>query len=392
MNLLGKGFYIDRLFDCEGGDPAAILSQAQAAGLGHVVVKIADGAEPAGLDGDGVDRLAPLVNLLQSAGISAWGWQVIRGDDPLDEAAAAVQRIQELGLDGLVVWAGSGHDRRGREPAARQYMSEVAGTVRVPLALSSFRFPHYHPEFPWAAFLERCALHMPLVSWEQAHDAGAQLRESKRQCDALPNARPFVPTGAAYGPLGSWQPTQADLAGFLGVAVELGIEAANFYTWEACRSNLPPLWETISAFRWPAASTSNARSKGTTAASHSPAAAPKPAPAPAAVQPASPAEPDEFAAEFISALNSRQPGRVAALYATGATRVSPGGTLHGTSAIQADYASFFASLPLDARFSLIKAGSQGMVRSLTWRAGKFTGLTTLVLEAGKITQDYTHLE
>ena len=37
---------------------------------------------------------------------------------------------------------------------------------------------------------------MPQVYWEQSHNAGDQLRESKKECDALPNAKPFIATQA----------------------------------------------------------------------------------------------------------------------------------------------------------------------------------------------------
>jgi hypothetical protein len=37
-------------------------------------------------------------------------------------------------------------------------------------------------------------------------------------------------------------------------------------------------------------------------------------------------------------------------------------------------------------------GIQGVVRYLTWQAGSVNGLTTLVVQDGRIVQDYTLLE
>ena len=42
MTLQGKGFFTFNLPECEGGDPAAIVAAALAAGLSHVIIKIAD--------------------------------------------------------------------------------------------------------------------------------------------------------------------------------------------------------------------------------------------------------------------------------------------------------------------------------------------------------------
>lgn len=179
-------------------------------------------------------------------------------------------------------------------------------------------------------------------------------------------------------------PTQADLADFLGTVLALGIEAVNFYTWDACRTNLPAFWETICAFRLSGALPANRASGKIPAATVTKPSAP-------AVQPASRAEPDDFSRQFLSAMNSRKAERVAALYAANATRVHGDQTVHGTAAIQVDFTGLFESLPEGVNFVLVNVGIQGIVRTITWRAGSLAGLTTLVVEGGKITQDYTHL-
>jgi hypothetical protein len=393
MPLQGKGFFCEDLRACEGGDPAAILAAARAAGLTHIIVKIADGTQPAGLDLSGSDSLLPTVRALKQGGIVVWGSQPIYGDDPAAEAQSAIERLLDLGLEGFVVRPGPAYQARGRERAARVYMHALRRAMRLQLALSAYRFPQYHPRFPWTAFLENCDLHMPQVFWEAAHDAGAQLRESQRQCAALPAARPFVPVAAAYGPSGTWSPRRADLADFLDAACSLDLPIVDFFYWESCRSNLPELWETITAFHCPTGTSTMpqpAEIQPAAPATSEPPAVPAPVSTPA-VQPASPAEADDFSKQFLAALNSRQPARVAALYASGATCVRADRILHGTAEIQADYATFFADLPLEASFALISTGSQGMVRTLTWKAGVLNVLTTIVIEAGKITQDYTHL-
>ncbi|HTX91767.1 MAG TPA: hypothetical protein VMC09_11200 [Anaerolineales bacterium] len=390
MTLQGKGFFTFIISDTEGGNPGAILAAAQAASLSHVLVKIADGVRPFGLDGSGADITFPVVQALRAAGIAVWGWHYVRGDDPAGEAKIAVQRAQGLGLDGYVVDAEEEYKTPGREAAARQFMSAVRGALTVPVALSSYRFPNYHPELPWSAFLEKCDYHMPQVYWEQAHNAGDQLRESKKQCDALPNARPYIPTGAAYNVTG-WDPTPADVTDFLTSARALGLSAVNFFQWSSCRQALPQVWSTIAKFDWSApvqvtstvptetgssaGVTSGTSSTGTTASTTPP-----------------PPSSDVFTNQFLAALNSRKAGQAAALYDPAGVRVWGDDIQHRTISIQAGYATFFAGLPSGTAFSLANLEVDSDVRYIDWQAGSLTGETTLILKNGKITWDYTFLD
>ena len=374
MTLQGKGFFLFQIPECEGGDPAAILAAAQTAGFSHVLVKIADGVKPFGIDPAGSDYTLRVVQALRGAGIAVWGWHYVYGNNPSAEADVAIRRTQTLGLDGYVVDAEQEYKQPGKAAAARQFMAAVRSALdNIPIALSSYRFPNYHPELPWAVFLEKCDLHMPQVYWEQAHNAGAQLRESKRQCDALPNARPYIPTGATYG-TSVWNPTAVDVTDFLNTARDLGLPAANFFDWDFCRKSLPKLWAAIADFDWPAPSqlVPGVITPGTTL-------------------PPPPPEPDAFATSFLAALNSRQAEQIAILYAPVALRVCDTRLLTGATAIQQDYATFFAGLPGGDSFIMTHIEVADDVRYLAWKAGLLTGQTTLVLEDEKINLDFTFL-
>ena len=359
MTLQGKGFFTNILSDCEGGDPAAIVLAAKDAGLSHVIVKIAEAENPVGISPKGLDSTAPVVRSLQAAGISVWGWHHIRGNDPAAEARIAVERLHALGLEGYVVNAESEYEQPGREPTARLFISALRSSLTVPIALCSYHFPNFHPEFPWSAFLEGCQYHMPKVFWEQAHNAGEQLRESKRQCDALPNARNYVPAGAVYRTTG-WAPLPTDISDFLDTACSLGVSAVNFFQWDHCRNYLRANWTTISNFSW---------------------TAPHP-------QPESPS-PDPFSTEFLATLNSRKAAQVAALYDPSAIRTWVDETAYGVIDIQNSYAALFKKLPPAIVFNLVQAHVDNDVHFLTWKAGRLSGETTLVLKNGKIIQDYT---
>ena len=365
MTLQGKGFFTFSLPECEGGEPSSILAAAQAANLSHVLVKIADGEKVFGLDASGFDFTAPVVQALRGGGIAVWGWHSANGNDPSAEAAIAITRIQNLGLDGYVVEAKDGYSRTGMAGAARQFMTAVRTTLKIPIALSSYRFPNYHPDLPWSTFLEFCDLHMPQVTWEQAHNAGEQLRESKRQCDALPNARLCIPTGAAYATSG-WSPTAEAIVDFLNTAKALGLPAVNFLTWDTCRQSLPLIWTTIADFAWPAV-----------------------APVPIQETPPPLSLQDAFLEMFLAALNGHQAAQASALYDPDAIQVRADQLLPGAAAIQTGYTTFFNSLPTGTIFSISQAQVEEDLRNFSWQAGPLTGETTLLLQNDKIILDYT---
>jgi hypothetical protein len=371
MTLQGKGFFTFILPECEGGDPAALVAEAQSAGLSHVIVKIADGVKAFGMDPSGIDFTVPVVQALRAAGIAVWGWQTVYGNYPADEAKIAIQRVQAFGLDGFVVNAEAEYKQPGKEAAARQFMSAVRESLTIPIALSSFRFPNYHPEFPWSAFLEKCDYHMPKVFWELAHNAGGQLVESKHQCDALPHARPYVPTGAAYNVAG-WTPTPADISDFLVTTRNLGLPAVNFFHWGHCRKYLPKIFTTIASFDWPAPLQEKPPVHlDTPAASNTP--------------------PDSVSTKFLATLNSRKAGQVADLYEPAAVRIWVDEILYGPIAIREGYATLFDNLPAGIVFTLSQAHVDNDVHYLTWKAGPLSGETTLVLKNGKIFLDYTFI-
>ncbi|MFH1523986.1 MAG: hypothetical protein ABIF04_03400 [Chloroflexota bacterium] len=399
MTLQGKGFITLALPDCEGGGPEAIVTEARAAGLSHVIVKIADGVQAFGVDASGNDSTAPVVQALRSAGITVWGWHYLYGDTPSDEANIAVQRAQSLGLDGYVVSAGSDYKQSGKEIAAGQFMSAVREALTIPIALSSFRFPNYHPEFPWSPFLEKCDFHMPQVYWELAHNAGEQLRESKHQCDALPNAKPYIATGPTYSVIG-WEPRPIEISEFLSTACDLGISAVNFFDWDSCRKSLPEIWTTIAEFGWPTSpQTSLSADSPMPEPTHPPEpeplnlTTPEPAaPPPTASTPTpSPSSADVFSTQFLAALNSRKAGQVAALYGTNATRVWDGNLVYGSISIQAAYEIFFSGLPAGTTFTLSKVKGDEDLLLINWKAGSSIGKTTLFFQEGKIILDYTYL-
>jgi hypothetical protein len=361
MALQGKGFFIWKILSCENGNANQIAVLAQEAQLTHVLIKIADTVYSYNVD-DGIDRVPSLVHALRSRGIQVYGWHYVKGDNPVGEANKAVQRVRQLKLDGYVIDAEAEYKEPGKAEAARKFMTLVRnGLPDIPIALSSYRYPSYHPQLPWREFLEKCDLNMPQVYWMQAHNAGDQLRRCVREFQAMAPFRPIVPTGAAFKEYG-WKPAPGEVKDFLQTAQSLNLTSANFYSWDSSRATvqgLPEIWETIRDYSW-----------GT------------------------PTTPVDITNLLINALNTRNPDKVVNLYNPTAVHITAARTIQGHAAIRSWYQSMFNQLLPNAVFTLTGFTGSDSSRHFTWTAvspqGQVqNGNDTLGLANGKIAYHYS---
>ena len=242
--LTGKGYFMWKAINCKAGRPEEIAAEAFAADLGHVLIKIADGVFRYNVDVD----LPAIVAALQAAGVTVWGWQYIYGGNPAGEAAIAIRQIQATGVTGFVVNAEREFKQPGMGTRARTYMQALRASVGdMPIALSTYRFPSLHPQFPFTAFLDFCDVAMPQVYWLYSHDPVQQLARTLAEYYQL-TTLPVIPTGAAWKQ-NSWQSTAADCTAFLQAAEIAGCQAANFWSWDA--SQHLPTWQAIATYDWP---------------------------------------------------------------------------------------------------------------------------------------------
>lgn len=246
--LHGKGYYIWQISRVEGGIVTAIVDMAQAAKLEHILIKIADGTASSNVSG--TDLVAPLVSALTARGIEVWGWHYVYGDDPAGEAQKAVQRIQQTGVVGYIIDAEAQYKEPGKNLKATAFMNAMRSALPFfPIALSSYRYPSIHPDFPWREFLTRVDYAMPQVYWMNAHNPREQLAKTILEYRSLTNL-PIVPTGAAFSE-GGWAPTTAEVLDYLDAAYDDNLGGTNFWEWYSARQ-LPNMWETIAGFIWPA--------------------------------------------------------------------------------------------------------------------------------------------
>lgn len=359
MALQGKGFMIWQIARCEGGNANAIATAAQAAGLTHVLLKIADGIYSYNIDKTTkVDLVPPVVQALRSKGIQVWGWHYVYGYNPAGEAAIAVQRVKQFNLDGYVIDAEAEYKLPGRDVAARRFMDDLRkGLPNTPVALCSYRFPTYHPQLPWKDFLNKCDYNMPQVYWQSAHNPDAQLRRCVREFQAISPSRPIIPTGPVYK-AGDWQPTPADTLEFLNSARAQNLSAANFFEWYYARTIMKPVWDTIAGYPW----------------SSTPA-------------------PVDLVQQYINALNTRNPANVAALYTPSAIHITAAQSIQGVEPIRIWYTSLLNDKLPNATFKLTAVGGSGATRQFTWTAtstkGKvLNGSDTIGIQNGKIAYHY----
>jgi len=247
-NLTGKGMYIWQLKNAEGGNVQAIADLARRANLTHIIIKVLQSKTKYNLRWAAyrwVDDILPqLIEALHLVNIEAWGYQYILLDDPIGEAQAALNRIIELELDGLVI-NGEG-ECKGKSANATRYAQAMAFDTPVPLALSTYRYLSYHPTFPVDELMMCCDYSMPQVYWMQATNAGVQLERTVREWERFD--QPMIPTGAAFKEWG-WLAKPAEVKEFLDKAVELQLDGCNFWRWQHARDY--GLWDTIANYVWP---------------------------------------------------------------------------------------------------------------------------------------------
>ena len=364
MSLYGKGFMIWQLARCENGNGVEVARVARAAGLSHVLIKIADGPYTYNVDRTTrVDLVPPVVQELKKNRIQAWGWHYVYGSNPVGEAQIAAQRVNELGLDGYVIDAEVEYKQPGREQAAKAFMAELRKRIpNTPVALCSYRFPVLHPQLPWKAFLDYCDYNMPQVYWQAAHNPADQLRRCVSEFKNLAPFRPIMPTGPVYS-AGGWVPTESEMVEFLDAVREHNLPSVNFFAWDYGRKGLIALWNKIAAY-----------------------------PHPIGPQPA------DIPEQYLSLLNANKPAAIANLYTDDAVHITASKTVQGKEAIQTWHKNFLTNSFPNATFEITSVSGTGSTRSFTWKGvsptrGKIeNGNDTIGLIDGKIAYHYKYFK
>ncbi len=358
MTLTGKGIFIWRISACEGGDVEAIANLAAQARFSHALVKVADGNFSYNVDTKtGRDQAEELVKALKARKMTVYGWHYVYGYDPRTEAERGIQRVQQLGLDGFVINAEVEYKNHHRE--ANIYMERLrAGLPNTPIGLSSYRYPHLHPNVPWKEFLLKCDFNMPQVYWINARNPADQLERSQQAFQKLIPYRPIVPTGAMFKQ-GEWKPTLEEIDAFVQKARQLNMTEVNFWEWSKVRRHLPEIWDWYMAYDWQSGAVAM-----------------------------------DISQQYITALNAGDPKEIARLYRPDAVHVTSAQAIQGVAQIEAWFSRLLKQVLPGARFKLINYAGKGSVRHLTWTATSrmgsvHNGSDTCGLLKDKIAYHYT---
>lgn len=356
----GKGYYIWKIPNCEGGDPEKIALTAHQIGLTHVIVKIANGIYDYNYDVTlKKDLVAPLSYALAKYNIKTWGWHYVYGDIPKKEAAAAIRQIRKIPLEGYIIDAEA--EYKGKYTACRVFMNELRSALpSFPMGLSSFRYPKYHNDLPWSDFLSKCEVNMPQVYWEQQRNPGEQLEKSLMQFKTFVTPfKPLVPTGSAYG-ANAWFPKPAEISEFMAKSVSLGLSGVNFWSWDYCRKSLPALWDTIAAFQWPGA-----------------------------VNPEK-----DITLKLFEAINSKDLPSIINFYQPDAIHIDAKETIQGHASLSTWYTDIFNLDLKDKTIQILELSEKENMRHFSWMAkanngDSINGIDTLGLIDNKIIYHYS---
>lgn len=242
MNLQGKGMFTWVIPQCEKGDIDSIISFSKEAQLTFLMPKIADAQFEYQANSP---YLKEFVIKCHAAGIKVIAWQYVYGSNPTAEANIAIEELRKYPYDGFVINAEVQYKNK---PSQAEIYCKVLRNAfpNMFIALSSYRFPSYHPEFPWNQFLKYVDVNMPQVYWEQAD--GTAVKQLERCLSEFYNAKyiqkPIMPTGAAYTNAG-WVAKPNDLVNFINAMDDNGLSACSFWEWRYPRTRFPELWDAI---------------------------------------------------------------------------------------------------------------------------------------------------
>ena len=245
----GKGWFIWILKDTVNGDPKALAYNAKQAGVGHLVFHIHNGYQSELQVSGGMD-LTNHIREAEALGIECWGWGAVykstwsQGADRVIEAFKKYPTLVGYLLDAEAPIKGAPAEATALMKKLRTYLPNI------PIGLSSYRYPRYHPDLPWKEFRSQCDFDIPQVYWEQCFGdtcGSVQLKGSYTEFQGMLPKLPYCATAPAYK-VNSWFVSSTQIQGFFAEAKTLGITAVNFWVWYHTELNLPVLFKYIQAY------------------------------------------------------------------------------------------------------------------------------------------------
>ncbi|HEX6596024.1 MAG TPA: hypothetical protein VF045_03765 [Acidimicrobiales bacterium] len=251
--LEGKGMWLWRYRQSEGGNADAIVAKAVAAGLRQLWVRVGDSR-------DGFyakDVLDTLVPKAHRAGISVIGWGFPFLHDPVGDAAWSAQALAWRSPDGHVLDGYSPDIELASEGVAiseirvQVYLGLVRQAAGNRMVVATVYWPNatrWPDRYPYKAIAPYVDAFAPMAYWG-CSEPGAVASQS---IERLKTLRPVHAIGTGYDASvdggRSAAPSAHETNRFLDVARRGGALGASFWVWHYMGDEQ---WSALSAFPWP---------------------------------------------------------------------------------------------------------------------------------------------
>jgi len=249
--LAGKGMWVWKFRQTEGGNAEAIVARAVAAGLSQLWVRVGDSR-----DGFyGADVLAELVPAAHAKGLAVIGWGFPYLWDPAADASWTAAALAWRGPGGAMLDGFSPDVEKSSEGVvltearARLYLGLVRQAAGNRLIVATVYRPTdvQWAEYPYRAMAPYVDAFAPMVYWgcTEPGEAAAQA------LDRLAGLRPVHLIGQGYDMAdegGRAGPPSADETDrFLDVAKRGGAVGASFWVWQEIGDEQ---WAAMAGFPW----------------------------------------------------------------------------------------------------------------------------------------------
>ena len=250
--LQGKGMWIWKTRQTEGGDVDAVVARAKAAGLTQLWVRVGDSR-------DGfyaADYLSSIVPKAHKAGIAVIGWGFPFLHDPVGDAAWSAQAVSwrapdgsrldgfspdiELASEGVVL----------TERRITLYLGELrpaAGDMLMVATVYRATDARWNGTYPYRAIAPYVDAFAPMVYWGCVEPGAATIESVER----LATLKPVHVIGQGYdaGPEGGRKgaPSATETVRFLDVSRRSGAMGASLWVWQSMPAEQ---WDALTNFTW----------------------------------------------------------------------------------------------------------------------------------------------
>jgi hypothetical protein len=251
--LNGKGMWIWKTLQTEGGDVDKVVARASASGLRQIWVRVGDSR-------DGfyaADYLSRIVPRAHRAGIAVIGWGFPFLHDPEADAAWSIEAVNWRAPDGSRLDGFSPDIELASEGVilTERRITVYLGQVRpaagsMPMVATVYRATdaRWNGSYPYRAIAPYVDAFAPMVYWGCVEPGGATLESVQR----LASLKPVHVIGQGYdmasegGRVGS--PSPEETVRFLDVSRRSGAVGASLWVWQSMSGEQ---WDALSTYVWP---------------------------------------------------------------------------------------------------------------------------------------------